>query len=223
VRGDAPDHNFERPRRATSLAHSRLDRVADSTGPRVTWSYTWCLYAWRRCGGSIHGKATVIIGHDTSEWMCIDLQFILVSRGQRHITALASAAGALARRRARRAANPRCLNPRPGPANVSRTPVPSSFHRERCSMVASRSRGYQAKETMIVRPSARSRVSSVKCTSRARSPGLEWEAFIPFLQRSSPVDRDDQSAKFWLDHVALAGNLGSGPAEPWGGSFGSWL
>ena len=27
------------------------------------------------------------------------------------------------------------------------------------------------------------------------------------------VDRDDQSAKFWLDPVALARNLGFGPAE----------
>jgi hypothetical protein len=27
------------------------------------------------------------------------------------------------------------------------------------------------------------------------------------------VDRDDQSAKFWLDPVALAGNLGFGPPE----------
>ena len=27
------------------------------------------------------------------------------------------------------------------------------------------------------------------------------------------VDRDDQSAKFWLDSVALARNLGFGPAE----------
>jgi Domain of unknown function (DUF4160) len=27
------------------------------------------------------------------------------------------------------------------------------------------------------------------------------------------VDRDDQSAKFWLDPVALAGNLGFNPAE----------
>jgi Domain of unknown function (DUF4160) len=27
------------------------------------------------------------------------------------------------------------------------------------------------------------------------------------------VDRDEQSAKFWLDPVALAGNLGFGPAE----------
>jgi hypothetical protein len=27
------------------------------------------------------------------------------------------------------------------------------------------------------------------------------------------VDRDDQSAKFWLDPVALAGNLGFGPVE----------
>jgi hypothetical protein len=27
------------------------------------------------------------------------------------------------------------------------------------------------------------------------------------------VDRDDQSAKFWLDAVALARNLGFGPVE----------
>jgi hypothetical protein len=27
------------------------------------------------------------------------------------------------------------------------------------------------------------------------------------------VDRDDQSAKFWLEPVALAGNLGFNPAE----------
>ena len=27
------------------------------------------------------------------------------------------------------------------------------------------------------------------------------------------VDRDDQSAKFWLDSVALARNLGFGPTE----------
>jgi hypothetical protein len=27
------------------------------------------------------------------------------------------------------------------------------------------------------------------------------------------VDRDDQSAKFWLDPVALARNLGFGPVE----------
>lgn len=27
------------------------------------------------------------------------------------------------------------------------------------------------------------------------------------------VDRDDQSAKFWLEPVALARNLGFGPAE----------
>jgi hypothetical protein len=27
------------------------------------------------------------------------------------------------------------------------------------------------------------------------------------------VDRDDQSAKFWLEPVALAVNLGFGPAE----------
>ncbi|MDP8990402.1 MAG: DUF4160 domain-containing protein [Acidobacteriota bacterium] len=27
------------------------------------------------------------------------------------------------------------------------------------------------------------------------------------------IDRDDQSAKFWLDPVALARNLGFGPAE----------
>jgi len=27
------------------------------------------------------------------------------------------------------------------------------------------------------------------------------------------VDRDDQSAKFWLDPVLLAANLGFGPAE----------
>jgi hypothetical protein len=27
------------------------------------------------------------------------------------------------------------------------------------------------------------------------------------------VDRDDKAAKFWLDPVGLAGNLGFGPAE----------
>jgi len=27
------------------------------------------------------------------------------------------------------------------------------------------------------------------------------------------VDRDDESAKFWLDPVALAANLGFGPSE----------
>jgi hypothetical protein len=27
------------------------------------------------------------------------------------------------------------------------------------------------------------------------------------------VDRDDQSAKFWLEPVGLAGNLGFGPVE----------
>ncbi len=39
--------------------------------------------------------------------------------------------------------------------------------------------------------------------------------FQPRAERgtSHSVDRDDQSAKFWLDPVALARNLGFGPAE----------
>src|ERR1035437_5268132 len=63
-------------------------------------------------------------------------------------------------------------------------------------MVALKSRGYQVRGTMIVRPSARATasVSSVRCTSRTRSPELRWEAFIPFLQETiailchAPVD-----------------------------------
>lgn len=68
-------------------------------------------------------------------------------------------------------------------------PAPLMRQRNRCSSVASRSRGYQVKGTMIVRPSARSTasVSSVKWTSRTRSPELRWEAFIPFLQEESAV------------------------------------
>jgi pimeloyl-ACP methyl ester carboxylesterase len=46
--------------------------------------------------------------------------------------------------------------------------------------VAFKSRGYQVRGTMIVRPSARSTasVSSVTRTSRTRSPALGWEALI---------------------------------------------
>ena len=57
-------------------------------------------------------------------------------------------------------------------------------------MLASKSRGYQAKGTVIVRPSTRSTASVVwvTCTSRTRSPGLGWEVFIP---PSEPSDGND--------------------------------
>ena len=59
-------------------------------------------------------------------------------------------------------------------------------------MVASKSRGYHVRGTMIVRPSKRStaRVSSVKCTSRTRSPELGWEALMPFLQLEIAIFND---------------------------------
>src|SRR5687767_11083645 len=64
-------------------------------------------------------------------------------------------------------------------------PAPLTFQFERWSGVASRSVGYHASGTTIVRPSMRSTamVSSVKLTSLTRSPGLTSEPCIPFLQK----------------------------------------
>ena len=59
-------------------------------------------------------------------------------------------------------------------------------------MLASKSRGYQAKGTVIVRPSTRSTasVAKVTCTSRTRSPGLGWKVFTPFLQQRIAILHD---------------------------------
>src|SRR5437762_1793525 len=64
-------------------------------------------------------------------------------------------------------------------------PAPLIFQFERCSGLASKSVGYHARGTTIVRPSMRSTaiVSSVKCTFLTRSPGLTSEPCIPFLQK----------------------------------------
>ena len=72
-------------------------------------------------------------------------------------------------------------------------PPPAIFQPDRWSGVASSRRGYQAKGTMIVRPSTRStaNVSSVKCTSRTLAPGLGCETLMPFLQQQSSILCDE--------------------------------
>ena len=63
-------------------------------------------------------------------------------------------------------------------------PAPAIRQFARCSGVACSKRGYQARGTVMVRPSKRStlRVSSVTRTSLTRSPALGSKVVIPCLQ-----------------------------------------
>src|SRR5260221_14129082 len=68
-------------------------------------------------------------------------------------------------------------------------PAPANFQLFRCSGVALRSLGYQARGTLILRPSRRDThtESLVQLTSGTRSPGLGAELLIPCLHERLPV------------------------------------
>src|SRR5713101_8677908 len=86
--------------------------------------------------------------------------------------------------RARHATILRCSNPRQCPANGCRNRRRQFANLARCFGVALRSRGYQTKDTDMVRPSIKEtiKLSSVNSTSATRSSAANAKARMPEFQ-----------------------------------------